>query len=45
MGGTAAAEEATPKPGAKKPIAKEMHNVENAQKRNKRVVGTIMVMK
>ncbi len=35
LGGAAVAEEATPKPGAKKPIAKEMHEVENAQNGNK----------
>ena len=34
MGSAAFAEEATPKPGAKKPITKEMHEAENAQGRN-----------
>jgi len=30
LGGAAVAEEATPKSGAKQPIAKEMHETENA---------------
>ena len=33
-GGAAVAEEVTPKPGAKKTIAKEMHEAENAQDMN-----------
>jgi len=44
LSGAAAAKEETPNPGAKKPIAKEMHKVKKAQDMNNRGVGAIMIM-
>jgi len=45
LGGAADIEDATPKPGAKKLIAKEMHIARNAQDMNNRGMGDIVVMK
>ena len=45
MYNAAVAKEATPKPGKNRPITKDMHKVENAQDKNNRGVGAIMVMK
>jgi hypothetical protein len=45
LGGAAVIEEATPKPSAQWPIAKEMHKAENAQDKNNRGMRAIMVMK
>jgi hypothetical protein len=42
-GGAAVADEVTPKPGAKKTIAKEIHEAENAQDRTNRGVGATVV--
>jgi hypothetical protein len=45
LGGTTASKEATPKPGVKKLIAKEMHTAENAQDGKNRRVWAILVVK
>ena len=44
LGGAAVAKEATPKSGAKKPIAKEMHEAEKAHDMNNWGMGVIVVV-
>jgi hypothetical protein len=46
LGAASVAEEATPKPGAQRPIAKDMHKAENSKDMNNQgVIRAIMTMK